>query len=185
MTPDVAAELEQLLARCGAGEAAALKVLYQKTSAQLFGVLKRILVRGDLAEEALQDVYVSIWRSAKDYRASRGAVMTWLTSIARYRAIDIKRSRRREVLFADPAEYVPEAPDVEADLARATGVAADVQRLKDCLAELGLMQRNAVCLAYLNGLTHEEVALSLATPLGTVKSWVRRGLDSLRGCIER
>ena len=97
-----AAQLEQLIARCAAGDSAALKLLYQNTSAQLFGVLKRILLRADLAEEALQDVYVSIWRNAKDYRASKGAVFTWMTSIARYRAIDIKRSRRREVSFADP-----------------------------------------------------------------------------------
>ena len=82
-----AAELEQLVARCAAGDAAALQRLYQDTASQLFGVLKRILVRADLAEEALQDVYVSIWRNAKDYRASKGAVFTWMTSIARYRAI--------------------------------------------------------------------------------------------------
>ena len=72
-----AVELEQLVARCAAGDAAALQSLYQNTASQLFGVLKRILVRADLAEEALQDVYVSIWRNAKEYRASKGAVFTF------------------------------------------------------------------------------------------------------------
>jgi RNA polymerase sigma-70 factor (ECF subfamily) len=178
-----AVELEQLVARCAAGEAAALQSLYQNTASQLFGVLKRILVRADLAEEALQDVYVSIWRNAKEYRASKGAVFTWMTSIARYRAIDIKRSRRREVSFADPVEYVPESVDLAADLADVTGLGADVERLKICLGRLGAMQRNAVCLAYMNGLSHDEVATALKSPLGTVKSWVRRGLESLRGCL--
>lgn len=179
----LAAHLEKLVARCAAGDAAALETLYQNTAAQLFAVLKRILLRADLAEEALQDVYVSIWRNAKTYRASKGAVFTWMTSIARYRAIDIKRNRSREVSFADPVDYVREDLDVAADLANVAALDADVERLKRCLGELGLMQRNAVCLAYMNGLTHDEVATALGSPLGTVKSWVRRGLDSLKGCL--
>jgi RNA polymerase sigma-70 factor, ECF subfamily len=183
MANDVTAVLEQLIERCASGDASALELLYKNTAAQLFGVLRRILVRQDLAQEALQDVYVSIWRNAKEYRASKGAVFTWMTSIARYRAIDIKRSRRREVSFADPVEYVPESVDLAADLADVTGVSADVERLKNCLGQLGAMQRNAVCLAYMNGLSHDEVATALKSPLGTVKSWVRRGLESLRGCL--
>lgn len=181
--PESAAELEQLIARCAAGDSAALKLLYQNTSAQLFGVLKRILLRADLAEEALQDVYVSIWRNAKDYRASKGAVFTWMTSIARYRAIDIKRSRRREVSFGSPSDYIGEEHDATADLASLAGLDADVARLKFCLEQLGVMPRNAVCLAYMNGLSHDEVATALGSPLGTVKSWVRRGLEALKGCL--
>jgi RNA polymerase sigma-70 factor (ECF subfamily) len=87
------------------------------------------------------------------------------------------------VSFADPVEYMREDLDVAADLASVVGLDADVERLKRCLGELGLMQRNAVCLAYMNGLTHDEVATALGSPLGTVKSWVRRGLDSLKGCL--
>ncbi|MEO8466613.1 MAG: sigma-70 family RNA polymerase sigma factor [Gammaproteobacteria bacterium] len=147
--------------------------------------LRRILVRQDLAQEALQDVYVSIWRNAKEYRPARAAAFTWMLSIARYRAIDIKRSRKREVLFADPAEYVPEdASTMDADLALIADRNNDARRLRDCLKELSTPQRNAVCLAYMNGLTHEEVAGTLAAPLGTVKSWVRRGLESLKRCIQ-
>jgi RNA polymerase sigma-70 factor (ECF subfamily) len=106
-----------------------------------------------------------------------------MTSIARYRAIDIKRSRRREVHFADPAEYVSEDVDLAADLSNAAGLETDVVRLRDCLGQLGTMQRNAVCLAYMNGLSHNEVSVALGSPLGTVKSWVRRGLESLKGCL--
>ena len=178
------AGLEQLLYACASGDAAALKQLYRNTAAQLFGVLRRILVRDDLAQDALQDVYVSIWRNAKDYRASRGAPFTWMVSIARYRAIDIKRSRRREVQFADPAEYVPEDADTrDSDLANVAARDADAKRLKECIEQLNLQQRNAVCLAYMNGLTHEEVAGRLDAPLGTVKSWVRRSLISLQECM--
>jgi RNA polymerase sigma-70 factor (ECF subfamily) len=131
-------------------------------------------------------VYVRIWRTAKDYRAPRGAVFTWMVSIARNRAIDIKRSRKHEVHFADPSEYVPEDADGrDSDLATIAGQDADARRLKDCLQQLNLQQRNAVCLAYMNGLTHDEVAGALKAPLGTVKSWVRRGLESLKGCIGR
>ena len=132
MTPnDVKNELEPLLARCASGEAAALKLLYKNTAAQLFGVLRRILLRDDLAQEALQDVYVSVWRNAKDYRAARGSPFTWLVSIARNRAIDIKRSRRREVQFADPIEYVPEDDDAaNSDLSVLAERDADARRLK-------------------------------------------------------
>jgi RNA polymerase sigma-70 factor (ECF subfamily) len=186
MASDAAPVLEQLIERCAAGDAGALELLYKNTAAQLFAVLRRILVRQDLAQEALQDVYVSIWRNAKDYRAARAAAFTWMVSIARYRAIDIKRSRRREVHFADPVEYVPEDADpAGSDLSALAARDADARRLRACLEELNPQQRNAVCLAYLNGLTHEEVAGTLAAPLGTVKSWVRRGLESLKGCIQR
>jgi RNA polymerase sigma-70 factor (ECF subfamily) len=185
MANEVTVVLEQLIERCAAGDASALELLYKNTAAQLFGVLRRILVRQDLAQEALQDVYVSIWRNAKEYRAAKAAAFTWMVSIARYRAIDIKRSRKREVLFADPAEYVPEDVDnVDADLGQAADRDADARRLRDCMKELSQQQRNAVCLAYMNGLTHEEVAGTLAAPLGTVKSWVRRGLESLKRCIQ-
>ncbi|HZF31425.1 MAG TPA: sigma-70 family RNA polymerase sigma factor [Gammaproteobacteria bacterium] len=180
------AGLEQLLHACASGDSAALKQLYRNTAAQLFGVLRRILVRDDLAQDALQDVYVSIWRNAKDYRASRGAPFTWMVSIARYRAIDIKRSRRREVQYADPIDYVPESDELaDPDLSSIAGRDADAKRLKECIEQLTVQQRNAVCLAYMNGLTHEEVAGRLDAPLGTVKSWVRRGLESLKGCIQR
>jgi RNA polymerase sigma-70 factor (ECF subfamily) len=178
--------LEELIVRCANGDAAALRLLYKSTAPQLFGVLRRILTRDDLAQEALQDVFVNVWRNAKSYRMTRGSVFTWMVSIARYRAIDIKRTRRHEVHFADPSDYVREDTDfAESGLLASTARDADIKRLKECLMELNLMQRNAVCLAYLNGLTHEEVAGALEAPLGTIKSWVRRGLTSLKGCIQR
>jgi RNA polymerase sigma-70 factor, ECF subfamily len=183
---EAAPNLEELIARCALGDANALQLLYKSTAAQLFGVLQRILLREDLAQEALQDVFINVWRHAKDYRATRGAPFTWLTSIARYRAIDIKRRRRREVHYADPAEYVRDDLDfAAADPLASTARDADAKRLQDCLRELSVEQRNAVCLAYMNGLTHEELAGALAAPLGTVKSWVRRGLTALKGCLAR
>ena len=124
------------------------------------------------------------WTDAKIRPHLSHPRFTWMVSIARNRAIDIKRSRKHEVHFADPAEYVPEDADGrDSDLAAIAGHDADARRLKDCLQQLKLEQRNAVCLAYMNGLTHDEVAGALKAPLGTVKSWVRRGLESLKGCI--
>src|SRR4029453_9478844 len=132
MANEVPAVLEKLIERCAAGDAPALELLYKNTAAQLFGVLRRILVRQDLAQEALQDVYVSIWRNPKDYRVAKAAAFTWMVSIARYRAIDIKRSRRREVQFADPVDYVPEDADaVDSDLASVAARDADARRLRD------------------------------------------------------
>ena len=178
-----AAELEQLVARCAAGDAAALQRLYQDTASQLFGVLKRILVRADLAEEALQDVYVSIWRNAKDYRASKGAVFTWMTSIVRNRCLDWLRrphpeSGGEEYDIAAEAWH-DEAPEpLERMLA-----AADVAALARCMRELESRQRQSIALAFFHGLSHSELAAHMRQPLGTVKTWVRRGLLHLRECL--
>ena len=127
---------------------------------------------------------MSIWRNAKEYRASKGAVFTWMTSIARYRAIDIKRSRRREVSFRRSRRTTCARTSTSRRTSRTSpGSTPTSSALKRCLGQLGTMQRNAVCLAYMNGLSHDEVATALGSPLGTVKSWVRRGLDSLKGCL--
>lgn len=177
---------EQLIARCAGGDAEALRALYEQTSAQLFGLLRRILGRDDLAQEALQDLYVSVWHHADRYSARKGAAFTWLVSIARYRAIDIKRSRKREVRLGDLAEGLADEADseLEADPLRSAAHDAEVKRLDDCLKQLELSQRSAVGMAYLRGLTHSEVAARLGAPIGTTKSWIRRGLQSLKGCLD-
>ena len=177
---------EELIARCANGEHAALRELYDRSAAQLFGVLTRILVREDLAQEALQDVFVRVWRNAASYRASKGSALTWMISIARYRALDIRRHRSHEVSVGDATEYLATDVEVaETDLVEAMQLEADVKLLRNCLDELSVMQRNSVSLAYLNGLTHPEISTVLDAPIGTVKSWVRRGLASLKECVER
>ena len=174
--------IERLLARCARGERQALEELYGQTSARLFGVLMHILKRRELAEDALQDVFVRVWQRAGQFDSYRGRAAAWLVSIARYRAIDQLRGTRtllpiddaqgeaRIELTAEP-EVAPESSRTRAALER-------------CLGLLNDAQRRCVTLAFVNGLSHDEIALTLGSPLGTIKSWVRRGLTSLRQCLE-
>jgi RNA polymerase sigma-70 factor (ECF subfamily) len=173
----------QLLA-CARGDQAALERLYATYSAQLLGILMRILRRRDLAEEALQDTFLSVWRKASDYDPARGAAPAWMFVIARHRALDILRRERREVPLAPEVvtEFCDRLHEVEGD-----GAALDHlgwRRLRACLERLSANQRRSILLAYFFGLTREEMAARLESPIGTVKSWVRRGLAGLKRCLE-
>lgn len=180
-------QLVDLLHGCAMGRQPAFQKLYQLTSPQLFAVLVRILKRRDLAEEALQDSFLNIWRNASSYTAEKGAPMTWLISICRYRALDMLRRERREV-HIDPSDNDSEdnvlntlADDSETgDLISH----AEARALKHCLDGLSEGQRSSLKLAYFDGCSHEEIADTLKTPLGTIKSWVRRGLQGLKQCLE-
>jgi RNA polymerase sigma-70 factor (ECF subfamily) len=183
---DTAVDPAELLGRCAKGDQSALNELYVQVSPQLFGVLLRILRRTDLAEEALQDVFVSIWRNAATYRPEKGHPVGWLVTIARYRALDIRRSRRFEVPMDETMERAQEQlqtpePGPMANTLRAE----DTRQLSECLDSLGLAQQRCITLAYLDGCTHEEIATRVGSPLGTVKSWVRRGLQALKECLQR
>lgn len=183
--PEANAGLAALIERVAAADGTALAALYEKTSAQLFAVLLRILKRRDLAEEALQDVFVLLWRKARSFHPERGPAMAWLIGMTRNRAIDIQRSRRREVPLeatgaSEPREMAaPEAGPMDEAL-----LALDRKRLEDCMGRLSANQSRGIRLAYLEGLTQEEIAAALASPLGTVKSWIRRGLQALKDCLQ-
>lgn len=177
--------LSDLLHAVAQGRQAAFQELYEQVSPQLFAVLLRILKRRDLAEEALQDALLSVWRNARSYTAEKGAPMTWLLSICRYRALDSLRRTRREVsldLGGDdddgPTEVVDES--ASADFVSK----AEERALEDCMQRLSDGQRKSLRFAYVDGYTHEEIAANLKSPVGTVKSWVRRGLESLKRCLE-
>ncbi|HVC37236.1 MAG TPA: sigma-70 family RNA polymerase sigma factor [Gammaproteobacteria bacterium] len=179
--------LVDLLQGCAQGRRSAFQKLYQLTSPQLFAILVRILKRRDLAEEALQDALLSVWRNASSYTAQKGTAMTWLGSICRYRALDMLRREHREVHLDDPDEEADE--DAIAGLAGESESGeyishAEARVLKDCMDELNEGQRNSLKLAYFDGCTHEEIAGALSAPIGTVKSWVRRGLQGLKHCLE-
>jgi RNA polymerase sigma-70 factor (ECF subfamily) len=176
-------ELEQLLARCAAQDSAALEKLYQRVAAQLLAVVMRIVHRRDLAEDALQDVFIRIWQQARHYDQIRGRPLAWMISIARYRAIDLIRSQRRVVSLVE--EELPMhaiATDVEPDSIEESSGTQNA--LQHCLEILSAPQQRCLVLAYQEGLSHEAVATSMGQPLGTVKSWIRRGLQSLRRCLE-
>jgi RNA polymerase sigma-70 factor, ECF subfamily len=177
-------QLQSLLGRCAAADAAALQRLYALVSPILFACVTRILRRRALAEEALQDVFISIWQQAGQFTAARGRPMAWMMSIARYRAIDLlRRERRAPTLVAE----LPERSSIDADSESQGGTAAwlpSSELMEPCLALLSDMQARCLELAFIDGSSHEDIARLMGSPLGTVKSWIRRGLRSLRQCLE-
>jgi|SRR5215469_8800413 len=181
--------LADLLHACAQGRQAAFQELYGQVAPQLFSILLRILKRKDLAEEALQDALLSVWRNAGSYSAEKGAPMTWLVSICRYRALDMLRRERREVSLEPALEA---AEDETAETAGLADEAADPEliskaeerALEECMQRLNDGQQRSIRLAYVDGCTHEEIAARIKSPVGTVKSWVRRGLESLKRCLE-
>jgi RNA polymerase sigma-70 factor, ECF subfamily len=173
--------IEQLLSRCALRDERALGELYELVSSQLFGILLRILKRRALAEEALQDVMVRVWQRADQYVAYRGRAMPWLASIARYRAIDLLRAQRTHTSIDDaPAEALAN----DDDFADATLSQRLRNALGDCLGRLNQEQQRCIALAYVNGYSQDQIATAIGSPLGTVKSWMRRGLASLKRCLE-
>jgi RNA polymerase sigma-70 factor (ECF subfamily) len=172
--------LERLVARSALGDRAAFQELYQATAPKLFAVALRILRREDWAEEVLQECYVSVWRHAPEYKADRAAPMTWMTSIVRNRCLDWLRRPNPEPL-ADEALEALESPN-PGPLARLEE-GRDSAALARCLRGLDARQRQAIALAFFDGLSHAELAKHLREPLGTVKTWVRRGLQRLKTCL--
>jgi len=171
--------LADLLLATGEGDRSAYADLYARTSAKLYGIVLRILPERSMAEDAMQDAYVKIWRNAATYDASRGSPITWLATIARNVAIDLHRrehpaGRQRDdgfdfELFVDPAP----APSAEAMAA-----------LRACLDRLDDDQRSLILAAYLRGDSREELAARLGHPMGTIKSWLHRGLARLKACLD-
>jgi RNA polymerase sigma-70 factor (ECF subfamily) len=178
-----AERIELLLGRCAQRDEHALQELYQLISGQLLGVLMRILRRRAVAEEALQDVMVKIWERADQYVAYRGRAMSWITAIARYRAIDLLRRQQAATSIDDaPAEALVDI--TAADFVDSTSSARMRKALNDCFSKLTAEQRRCLELAYVDGYSQDQIAGEISSPLGTVKSWIRRGLASLKRCLD-
>jgi RNA polymerase sigma-70 factor, ECF subfamily len=157
------------------GSAEAFRRLYQMSAALLLGAALRILGRRELAEEALHDAFAKIWQSAASFDPLAARPGAWMVAIVRNRALDMRASH--DVSHVASSETLEDTPFHDAD-------PVEVRRLRDCLGRLEAPQRQALVLAYDRGLSHSELAAQLGAPLGSAKSWVRRGLASLRRCLE-
>lgn len=178
---DARARLTAALVRAGEGDRSALRTVYDATHAKLFGIVLRICRERQAAEDVLQDVYLTIWRRAGAFDPGRASPITWMATIARNRAIDRVRSsaiRRTEPEDAalEVADGSPLAPELIAQAQTAT-------RLHTCLDTLEERQQTAIRTAFFDGLTYAELADRLTVPLGTVKSWIRRGMMKLKECL--
>jgi RNA polymerase sigma factor (sigma-70 family) len=184
---DRAAAREQLiaaLARVATRDSEALRFVYSATASKLFGVCLRILRDNGEAEDVLQNVYLTIWHQAAKFDPEKASPITWLVAIARNRAIDRLRASataRRMAPLDDAIDVKDDAPGALSKLV----AGEEQQRLMDCLNELESRQANAIRVAFLDGVTYEELARRMDVPLGTMKSLIRRALIQLRGCLER
>ena len=191
--PERSRELSQLLARAGLGDRSAFASLYERSSGHLFAVVLRIQRDRAQAEDLLQEIYLSVWKAAASFDAARSQPLTWLTHIARNRAIDsLRRAQTQPRTESLSGAEEDDRPDPQDALASAEpgpldllGQASDKRQLSQCMEHLSPPQRQSVALAFFDGLSHAEVAEQLREPLGTVKSWVRRALQTLKGCLER
>ncbi len=180
--------LIDLIDRVAQRDEDALKSLYDLTSSKLYGLALRVLSNREWAEDALQDAFLQIWRHAADYRASLSPPMAWMGMIVRSRSLDhLRRSKAEREHLHDDIDNGNE-PTLEGDSPDPIDTSLASQQawaLHQCLTRLEKKQREVVSLAYLRDLSHGELAQQLQLPLGTVKTWIRRGLDQLRICMAR
>jgi RNA polymerase sigma-70 factor (ECF subfamily) len=194
MTPEPSS-LQDLIGRSAQGDHAGFSQLYERTHTHLFGVAVRILGNGQAAEDVLQEAYVSIWKNAHGYRREVGGQaiqpMTWLIAIVRNKALDALRVRTRrkeselpqeDALSDDTAQPAAGShPSAMQMLEQAT----QALHIDGCMQALEGSYRQSLALAYYQGLSHSEVAAHMGAPLGSVKAWIRRGLEKLKGCLAR
>ena len=188
-------DLSRLLARAGLGDRAAFATLYERTSSHLFAVVLRINRDRAQAEDILQEVYVNVWRAARSFDAAQSQPLTWLTSIARNRAIDSLRrvqtqpqmqtqSGAASAIDGEDENVYDTVADASPGPLDLLSRASEARVLDQCMEKLTALQRQSVALAFFHGLSHAEVAAHLRQPLGTVKSWVRRALMTLKTCLQ-
>jgi RNA polymerase sigma-70 factor (ECF subfamily) len=179
--PPAPDDLASLIAACARGRRDSLRALYEQEAAAMIGVAMRIVRRRELAEEAVHDVFVQVWRHAASFDPALGSGRAWLFAILRNRAISILRSTSRELPTEDEVLFA--AAEKDSPIDNAYDRLADGSALKRCLESLEPRRRLGVLLAYVEGLSHGEIAGRLGVPLGTAKAWIRRGLVQLRECL--
>lgn len=180
-------DFEAALAAVARGDRYALKAIYDAERSWLMGVALRVVRRRELAEEVLQDAFLQIWSRAATFDPASGSARGWIYTVVRHRALDLVRAagnrpelvdaERFDALLADHAAWSA------AETAAAQAAGPDAHTIAQCLERLDEAKRHCVLLAFVEGYSHEEVAAQLRTPLGTVKSWIRRGLIALKECL--
>lgn len=180
-TPDPT-HLQALLRHCQQQQPKALKTLYKATSSHLFAVLLRILRNESHAEDCLQQVYLKIWNNAGQYNPEIARPMTWMNTIARNQALDWLRRHKNDQLNVSDEVLVQQA-DHSSQTDNLAQQRQDSDRVHRCLQELKDAQRQCIELAYFEGYSHQELSERLDQPLGTVKTWIRRGLERLKTCL--
>lgn len=180
--PDI---LVELLHRVGNGEGGAFTHLHAITCKRLLPFAKRIVLSKEIAEEVVQESFLAIWRDAGSFDYTRSAPMTWMVTIVRNKAIDcVRANARRELLTELDSHDVAFALDPAAGPCEAAELAQRGRQLQDGMSILGSMPRKAIELAFFQEMTHDEVALEMTIPLGTVKTWIRRGCQQIRRHLE-
>ncbi len=166
--------LLDLISRCALNDQQAFQTLYQETSSAVLGSLIRLLPNRDSAEDCLQEAFIQVWNKADQYHEGKGSVFGWIITIARYRAIDCIRKERPAVELEKAAPFLGETPEL----------GGDHRQLLKCLEQLPDQSADMILQSYIAGYTQTELSESTGTPLGTVKSWMRRGLAALKSCLK-
>jgi RNA polymerase sigma-70 factor (ECF subfamily) len=183
LSTDQSADLEMSLIACANGDKNGLRRIFDDEAGRLIAVALRIVKRRELAEEVVQEAFIRIWTHAHQYRTQRGSARGWIYAIVRNRALNMIRDGKREDLVDEnQLETLQEGEQLEQIMASWNRLDRN-SRLKECLGRLDETRRRGILLAYVGGYTHGEIAGRLKLPLGTAKSWIRRGLLTLRECM--
>lgn len=191
MSTDDPQQLKTWLAAVAKKDTQAFRSLYDATSPKLFGFVLRILIKRELAEEVLQESFVSIWNNAASYQPHLAAPMTWMTTIVRNKAFDMlrKADKADEKVEIDNDNFDKEVMEAlesqDPTPLEALQLTDDAKALARCFSRLEGLHRQAIALAFYHDLSHSEVAEQLKQPLGTIKTWIRRGLERLRLCLTK
>jgi len=172
-------DYEAALEACARGERFALRAIYERESRWLLAVILRIVRDREQAEDVLQEAFMQVWQRASSFQRELGSGRGWIYTVARHRALDEVRKVRHEVSLGDDFEAVAEA--VQAPVV--DDLTHDEEALAHCLAQLDDPKRQCVIDAYVEGYTHDQIAERMSKPVGTVKSWIRRGLLALKECL--
>ena len=173
-------DYEAALEACARGERFALGALYQRESRWLLGVALRIVGDRDRAHDVLQDAFLQIWQRAGSYQRSLGSGRGWIYTVVRHRALDTVRRSGREINAGDDLEAIADSRQM---LQAHPAASPDGASLDRCLEGLDERKRECIVYAFVEGYTHEQIAAQLSTPVGTIKSWIRRGLQALKDCL--